>query len=76
MALRVLKVYLKLQGIVILLFRIKSKISSKYGLSSQPRLVDIIAAVPQEYKKVLHVKYLYESNLKLTILSVLDFLLM
>ncbi|XP_053394677.1 elongator complex protein 3 [Mercenaria mercenaria] len=33
--------------------RVKSKIASKYGLPSQPRLVDIIAAVPQQYKKVL-----------------------
>lgn len=33
--------------------RIKSRISSKYGLSSQPRLVDIIAAVPQQHKKIL-----------------------
>jgi len=33
--------------------RLKSQVSSKYGISSQPRLVDIIAAVPQEYKKVL-----------------------
>ncbi|XP_064624316.1 elongator complex protein 3 isoform X6 [Lineus longissimus] len=33
--------------------RLKSKISSKYGLFSQPRLVDIIAAVPQQHKKVL-----------------------
>lgn len=33
--------------------RVKTKIASKYGLSSQPRLVDIIAAVPQQYKKVL-----------------------
>lgn len=33
--------------------RIKTKIASKYGMSTQPRLVDIIAAVPQQYKKVL-----------------------
>ncbi|KFM59772.1 Elongator complex protein 3, partial [Stegodyphus mimosarum] len=32
---------------------IKCKISSKHGLDSQPRLVDIIAAVPNEYKKAL-----------------------
>ena len=36
----------------IMFCRIKSKIASKYSLPSQPRLVDIIAAVPQEYKKV------------------------
>ncbi|KAK4296891.1 hypothetical protein Pmani_020300 [Petrolisthes manimaculis] len=33
--------------------KLKSRISSKYGLHSSPRLVDIIAAVPQEHKKVL-----------------------
>ncbi|XP_063610697.1 elongator complex protein 3 [Penaeus indicus] len=33
--------------------KLKTRISSKYGLSSSPRLVDIIAAVPQEHKKVL-----------------------
>lgn len=33
--------------------RLKSAISSKYGLASQPRLVDIIAAVPPNYKKQL-----------------------
>lgn len=32
---------------------VKSKISSKYNLETQPRLVDIIAAVPADYKKVL-----------------------
>lgn len=32
--------------------RVKTRISSKYGLPSQPRLVDIIAAVPPQYKKV------------------------
>uniref|UniRef100_A0A6M2DRS5 Elongator complex protein 3 n=1 Tax=Xenopsylla cheopis TaxID=163159 RepID=A0A6M2DRS5_XENCH len=33
--------------------RMKSRISSKYGLDSSPRLVDIIAAVPNDHKKVL-----------------------
>ncbi|XP_041358716.1 elongator complex protein 3 isoform X1 [Gigantopelta aegis] len=33
--------------------RLKTKIASKYCMPSQPRLVDIIAAVPQQYKKVL-----------------------
>ncbi|XP_065898922.1 elongator complex protein 3 [Dysidea avara] len=33
--------------------KLKSQVASKYSISSQPRLVDIIAAVPQEYKKVL-----------------------
>ena len=32
---------------------IKGKSSSKYGLASQPRLVDIIAAVSQQYKRAL-----------------------
>uniref|UniRef100_A0A336M103 Elongator complex protein 3 n=1 Tax=Culicoides sonorensis TaxID=179676 RepID=A0A336M103_CULSO len=31
----------------------KSRLSSKYGLAHQPRLTDIIAAVPYEAKKVL-----------------------
>jgi len=33
--------------------KLKSKISSKYGLKSQPRLVDIIAAVPIQHRKML-----------------------
>ncbi|CAD5122818.1 DgyrCDS11223 [Dimorphilus gyrociliatus] len=33
--------------------KLKTRISGKYGLSSSPRLVDIIAAVPYQYKKVL-----------------------
>lgn len=33
--------------------KLKTRVSSKYGLKSSPRLVDIIAAVPQEHKKVL-----------------------
>ena len=33
--------------------RIKSRLSSKYGLESSPKLVDIIAAVPQDAKKIL-----------------------
>ncbi|PRD24172.1 UNVERIFIED_CONTAM: Elp3 [Trichonephila clavipes] len=33
--------------------RVKCEISSKYGLESQPKLVDIIAAVPADYKKIL-----------------------
>lgn len=33
--------------------RMKARISSKYGLESSPRLVDIIAAVPQDAKKIL-----------------------
>lgn len=33
--------------------RLKTKISSKYGLDSSPRLVDIIAAVPEDVKSIL-----------------------
>lgn len=33
--------------------RLKCEISSKHGLECQPRLVDIIAAVPPEYKRAL-----------------------
>jgi elongator complex protein 3 len=33
--------------------KIKRRLSSKYELETNPRLVDIIAAVPQQYKKVL-----------------------
>ena len=33
--------------------RLKSQVASKHGLSTQPRLVDIIAAVPPAYKKAL-----------------------
>lgn len=33
--------------------QMKTRISSKYGLDSSPRLVDIIAAVPTEAKKIL-----------------------
>ena len=33
--------------------KLKTHISSKYGLSSSPKLVDIIAAVPNDVKKIL-----------------------
>uniref|UniRef100_H2YDD3 Elongator complex protein 3 n=1 Tax=Ciona savignyi TaxID=51511 RepID=H2YDD3_CIOSA len=33
--------------------KLKGKVSSKHGLKSQPRLTDIIAAVPHQYKKSL-----------------------
>ncbi|XP_014681837.1 PREDICTED: elongator complex protein 3-like [Priapulus caudatus] len=33
--------------------RLKSRAASKHGLASQPRLVDIIAAVPAAYRKAL-----------------------
>ncbi|KAG8445875.1 hypothetical protein GDO86_010604 [Hymenochirus boettgeri] len=33
--------------------KLKTKTSSKYGLSAQPRLVDIIAAVPPQHRKIL-----------------------
>lgn len=38
--------------------QLKAKISSKYGMHSQPTLVEIIAAVPQEHKKTLVPKLL------------------
>ncbi|XP_078069551.1 elongator complex protein 3 isoform X1 [Mustelus asterias] len=41
------------QGKDVNLNKVKTKTSSKYGLTSQPRLVDIIAAVPPQYRKVL-----------------------
>lgn len=34
-------------------FRVKTRTAAKYGLSAHPRLVDIIAAVPPQYRKVL-----------------------
>jgi len=33
--------------------KVKTRISSQYNLDSSPRLVDIIAAVPSQYKKIL-----------------------
>ncbi|CAI5771515.1 complex 3 [Podarcis lilfordi] len=41
------------QGKDVNLNKIKTKTAAKYGLSAQPRLVDIIAAVPPQYRKVL-----------------------
>ncbi|XP_056419787.1 elongator complex protein 3 [Hyla sarda] len=41
------------QGKDVNLNKLKTKTSAKYGLSAQPRLVDIIAAVPSQYRKVL-----------------------
>ncbi|KAF7690093.1 elongator complex protein 3 [Silurus meridionalis] len=41
------------QGKDINLNKVKTKTSAKYGLSAQPRLVDIIAAVPPQYRRVL-----------------------
>ncbi|XP_062979812.1 elongator complex protein 3 [Elgaria multicarinata webbii] len=41
------------QGKDVNLNKIKTKTSAKYGLSAQPRLVDIIAAVPPQYRRVL-----------------------
>lgn len=44
------------------MLRLKTQVSSRYGLKSQPRLVDIIAAVPNEYKKVcVYILYLKPS---------------
>lgn len=33
--------------------KIKTTISAQYGLSEQPKTVDIIAAIPEEYKNFL-----------------------
>ncbi|KAM9017474.1 elongator complex protein 3 isoform 1-T1 [Ara ararauna] len=41
------------QGNDVNLNKLKTKTAAKYGLSAQPRLVDIIAAVPPQYRKVL-----------------------
>ncbi|NWI30938.1 ELP3 protein, partial [Sula dactylatra] len=41
------------QGRDVNLNKLKTKTSAKYGLSAQPRLVDIIAAVPPQYRKAL-----------------------
>jgi elongator complex protein 3 len=34
--------------------RLKCDIASKYGLKSQPKLVDIIGAVPQQFKVLIN----------------------
>ena len=49
------KLMWSLQIIAIGLFfvRLKAEVTRKYGLSSQPRLVDIISAVPVTHKKTL-----------------------
>nr|XP_020472655.1 elongator complex protein 3 [Monopterus albus] len=41
------------QGKDINLNKVKTKTSAKYGLEAQPRLVDIIAAVPPQYRRAL-----------------------
>jgi len=41
------------KGLDVNLTKLRTQLSSKFHLSSQPRLVDIIAAVPAEYKKNL-----------------------
>ncbi|XP_059898369.1 elongator complex protein 3 [Gadus macrocephalus] len=41
------------EGRDINLNKVKTKTSARYGLSSQPRLVDIIAAVPPQYRRAL-----------------------
>ncbi|XP_076027015.1 elongator complex protein 3 [Genypterus blacodes] len=41
------------EGKDINLNKVKTKTSAKYGLTSQPRLVDIIAAVPPNYRRAL-----------------------
>lgn len=37
--------------------KLKCSISSKHGLSNQPKLVDIIAAVPPDYKVMIVVNF-------------------
>lgn len=37
---------------------LKTKVAAKYGMETSPRLVDIIAAVPMDYKKILVPKLL------------------
>ncbi|MBN3289657.1 ELP3 protein, partial [Polypterus senegalus] len=41
------------EGKDINLNKLKTKMSAKYGLSIQPRLVDIIAAVPPQHRQAL-----------------------
>ncbi|XP_027760279.1 elongator complex protein 3, partial [Empidonax traillii] len=41
------------QGKEVDLNKLKTRTSAKYGLSAQPRLVEIIAAVPPRYRRVL-----------------------
>ncbi|KAM9356400.1 elongator complex protein 3 [Pholidichthys leucotaenia] len=41
------------EGKDINLNKVKTRTSAKYGLEAQPRLVDIIAAVPPQYRRVL-----------------------
>ncbi|KAM8954309.1 elongator complex protein 3 [Pelodytes ibericus] len=41
------------QGKDVNLNKLKTKASAKYGLAAQPRLVDIIAAVPPQHRKIL-----------------------
>uniref|UniRef100_A0A8C6V2T0 Elongator complex protein 3 n=1 Tax=Neogobius melanostomus TaxID=47308 RepID=A0A8C6V2T0_9GOBI len=41
------------EGRDINLNKVKTKASAKYGLENQPRLVDIIAAVPPQYRRAL-----------------------
>lgn len=41
------------EGRDINLNKVKTKTSAKYGLQNQPRLVDIIAAVPPQYRRAL-----------------------
>lgn len=40
-------------GVDVNLNKIKTQVASKYGLSSTPKLVDIISAVPLDMRKVL-----------------------
>ena len=42
-----------LANFIYFLLRIRSEVSRRNGLSSQPKLIDIIAAVPNKYKEIL-----------------------
>ena len=41
------------EGKDVQLNRMKTRLASKYGLETSPRLVDIIAAVPHEYRNTI-----------------------
>lgn len=47
--------------------RLKCDVASKFGMSNQPKLVDIIAAVPPDYKVLEPVKYRHNSLLRISL---------
>lgn len=51
-------------------YRLKSEVASKNGLSTQPRLVDIIAAVPPSHRKALLPKLKVNLNWCITCICV------